>query len=186
MSAVLENIRKMADEVAEREGCRVYDVELVGAGQGRVLRLYIERRDGQNVSIDDCANVSHGLNLRLDVEDVIPGGAYQLEVSSPGVERVLKQPWHFETAIGKAISVKTFAPLIEYNPGREDLAKMRSLQGDLKAVQEEGIVMSPPKGEEIKIPFSAMTKAQVVFEFGGNAKGAKKNRAGAQQKKQGK
>ncbi len=66
--------------------------------------MFIDKAGG--VSIEDCANVSRGLNLRLDVEDVIPGGQYELEVSSPGLDRKLTQGWHFEKAVGKTVQVK--------------------------------------------------------------------------------
>src|SRR5262245_53641529 len=77
--ARMEQSRLFAEEVAVREGCRLYDMEL----RDRTLRAFIDRTPG-GVSVDDCANVSRGLNLRLDVEDAIPGGRYELEVSSPG------------------------------------------------------------------------------------------------------
>lgn len=99
----LEQIRKYAEEVALREGCLLYDVEFHD-GPGRALRVYIDRAQG-GVSIDDCANVSRGLNLRLDVEDVIPGGRYDLEVSSPGMDRKLTQLWHFEKAVGEKVKL---------------------------------------------------------------------------------
>ncbi|MCM2281886.1 MAG: ribosome maturation factor RimP [Bdellovibrionaceae bacterium] len=148
-----------------REGCTIYDLEFTGGGNGRVLRLYIDKADGQNVSIEDCANVSRGLNLMLDVDDVIPGGRYDLEVSSPGVERVLREEWHFEKSIGKTISLKSFAPLIDFNPERADLAKARTLQGELKSVETAGIRVAAGESD-VFIPFESITKAQVVFEFG--------------------
>jgi ribosome maturation factor RimP len=98
---VINRITKIAEEVAAREGCKIYDIEFIGAGKGRTLRVYLDKENG--VGIDECSNVSRGLNLMLDVEDVIPGGAYNLEVSSPGLERYLKKPSHFQVVIGKKI-----------------------------------------------------------------------------------
>jgi ribosome maturation factor RimP len=100
----LEQIRQFAEEVASREGCLLYDLEY-REGPGRTLRVFIDKESG-GVSIDDCANVSRGLNLRLDVEDIIPGGAYELEVSSPGLDRRLTQLWHFEKAVGQTVQLK--------------------------------------------------------------------------------
>ncbi|MEK6554972.1 MAG: ribosome maturation factor, partial [Bdellovibrionota bacterium] len=85
-----EKIKGLAQEVCEREGCSLYDIEFVGAGRHRVLRIYIEANGEGQVTVEQCANVSRGLSLQLDVEDVIPGGQYELEVSSPGLERMLK------------------------------------------------------------------------------------------------
>lgn len=131
---VLTDLRKMAEEVSSREGCFLYDIEFIGAGNGRVLRVYIDREAEGGASIEDCSNISRGLNLRLDVEDVIPGGAYSLEVSTPGLERVLKEPRHFSSAIGKKIMVKTFQQLAEFNPHLVvELGNAKQIQGVLKS-----------------------------------------------------
>ncbi|MGZ3721281.1 MAG: ribosome maturation factor RimP [Bdellovibrionales bacterium] len=100
----LEQVRKFAEEVAVREGCVLYDLEF-NDGPARSLRVYIDKAPS-GVSIEDCANVSRGLNLRLDVEDAIPGGEYNLEVSSPGLDRKLTLPWHFERAVGQQVRLK--------------------------------------------------------------------------------
>jgi ribosome maturation factor RimP len=141
-SSFLNQIRKMAEEVAAREGCYLYDLEMVGAGGGRVLRVTIDREGDGGVSIVDCSNVSRGLNLLLDVEDVIPGGQYNLEVSSPGLERVLKEARHFQRAIGQKVSVKTFAPLLQFNEHLAPLAKAKQIQGTLLSFDERGIKVS--------------------------------------------
>lgn len=170
---VLDRIRKMAEEVSAREGCTVYDIEFGGGGSaGRVLRIYLDKTDGNNVSIEDCANVSRGLNLMLDGaaevgDDVVPGGEYSLEVSSPGIERVLRERWHYERAQGQKISLKTFAPLIDFNPERSDLSKARTLVGELSAVEDGGIrVQAAGDLGAVFIPFETITKAHTVFEFG--------------------
>ncbi len=233
---LLTRVRQMAEEVSAREGCTVYDIELVGGGQGRILRVFIEKSQpkpeadqqsqtdldlhhgteasgvansfespefsaadndhdhdhdhdhededeleasspvantsistDEGVSIRDCSNVSRGLNLLLDVEDIIPGGRYDLEVSSPGVERVLREPWHFERVIGKTILVKTFAPLVDFNQDRLDLARTRQLQTQLLSVVEQGIEVLAGESKAF-VPFEAITKAHLVFEFGGATK----------------
>jgi ribosome maturation factor RimP len=185
---VLDRIRQMADEVATREGCAIYDLEFVGAGGSRVLRIYIDKADGGQVSIEDCANVSRGMNLMLDVDDVIPGGQYSLEVSSPGVERVLRVPWHFQKAIGQTIALKTFAPLMDFNPERADLAKARTLQGKLEALDDKGVKVSvggAPGGATgeapVFVPFESITKAHTVFEYA--PKGPPKGGPGKKKKK---
>lgn len=177
---LISRIRKMAEEVTAREGCTVYDLEFTGGGNGRILRLYIDKADGQSVSIDDCANVSRGLNLMLDVDDVIPGGRYDLEVSSPGVERVLREPWHFEKAIGKTINLKSFAPLIDFNPERAELAKARTLQGELKTIDERGVRVAAGESD-VFVPFESITKAHLVFEFG-SQNGKAQNQGGKKPK----
>jgi ribosome maturation factor RimP len=167
----LNEIRKMAEDVAAREGCYLYDIEFAGAGAGRVLRVTIDRDAEGGASIDDCSNVSRGMNLLLDVEDVIPGGHYDLEVSTPGLERVLKEPKHFERAVGKKISVKTFAPLLQFNEHLTELGKAKQIQGKLLSFDESGLKVSLTNGaasepeKAVFVPFESVTKAHVVFEF---------------------
>lgn len=160
----LNEIRRMAEEVSAREGCFLYDIEFGGAANGRVLRVYIDKDAEGGASIDDCSNVSRGLNLLLDVEDVIPGGAYNLEVSTPGLERVLKEPRHYEKAIGKTINAKTFAPLLQFNESMPELGKAKQIQGVLRSFDEHGLKIEY-QGKEVFVPFDSVTKAHVVFEF---------------------
>ncbi len=161
---LLKQVRKLAEDVSTREGCALWDVEFVGAKGGRTLRVYIDKLGEAQVSIDDCSNVSRGLNLLLDVEDIIPGGNYNLEVSSPGVERVLKEKWHFEKVVGQTINFKTFASLGQYNESRLDLEKIKYGQGPLKSVSETGIQVQLGEAE-VYVPYDQITKAHVVFVF---------------------
>jgi ribosome maturation factor RimP len=133
------------------------------------LRLYIDKLSEGGASIDDCSNVSRGMNLLLDVEDIIPGGHYSLEVSTPGLERVLKESRHFEAAIGKKILVRTFAPLAGFNENLPpELSKAKQVQGSLKSFDDKGLRVDydGPKGlSEVFVPMESVTKAHVVFEF---------------------
>lgn len=172
----LTQIRKLAEEVSAREGCYLYDLELVGAGNGRVLRVTIDKEAEGGVSVDDCTNVSRAMNLRLDVEDVVPGGQYQLEVSSPGLERVLKEPRHYSGAINKQIAVKSFAPLAQFNEQLPlELAKAKQINGPLLSFDDKGLRVGympavkkgaePLPQVEIFVPFESVTKAHVIYEF---------------------
>ncbi len=172
-----EKIAKMAAEVAAREGCEVYDFEFVGSGGGRILRVYLDKAGGGGVSIDDCSNVSRGLNLLLDVDDVVPGGAYNLEVSSPGLERVLRTPQHFVRAVGGRAQVKSFESFADLNPGldealRAKLGKAKQLEGTIRGVEGEGdaasLLFDAENGGHviaIKVPLKKITKANTVFVF---------------------
>lgn len=170
----LSEIRKLAEEVCIREGCYLYDIEFVGAGSARVLRVAVDKEGG--VSVEDCSNVSRAMNLRLDVEDIVPGGQYQLEVSSPGLERVLKEPRHYQGAVGRKIDVKSFAPLAQFNESLPiELAKAKQLQGVLASHDDKGIFIkyqSPakkgaplPEAVSLFVPYESVTKAHVVFEY---------------------
>jgi len=160
----IEKIKEMASEVSAREGCRVYDLEFVGAGGGRTLRLFIESEEGA-VNVNQCANVSRGLSLMLDVEDVIPGGRYELEVSSPGLERPLRELWHFEKALGQPIRVRTNAGVVP-NGTEPAAAKAgrKQVQGRLLKVEPNHIVLGDGKNEW-EIDFSQIHRANVIFEL---------------------
>ncbi|MGE4133397.1 MAG: ribosome maturation factor RimP [Bdellovibrionales bacterium] len=162
-NAQMEQICNFARDIAEREGCRLYDLEFV-QGSGRILRVFIDKSEG--VSIDDCVNVSKGLNLRLDVEDVIPGGRYELEVSSPGMDRKLTKLWHFEGAVDQTV-------LLKY---RSEDGKVLSFEGRLKEVKGETLVLENSKGS-VELPFPAIEKAKIVLvEPFGNSPAKKKKR----------
>src|SRR5215472_2084295 len=102
-AAVVDKIREIAERVAAREGMEIVDVQFLGGGKSRLLRIYIDKPQG--VSHADCELISQNVGTILDVEDVIPGDTYTLEVSSPGVERKLAKPRDFERFVGKKIKV---------------------------------------------------------------------------------
>src|SRR5205823_12647178 len=107
---IVEKVRAIAAPLAAGEGLELVDVELGGGGGRTTLRLYIDRKGG--VSLDDCTSVSRAVSAALDVEDPIQG-AYDLEVPSPGLERPLRTPEHFEKYKGEKVRVKTFGPIAE-------------------------------------------------------------------------
>lgn len=163
----LQKIETLASEVAAREGVKIYDIEFSGGAQGRTLRVYIDKEGG--VGVDDCANVSRGLNLLLDVEDPIPGGKYILEVSSPGLERVLKKPWHYQDAVGKKIWVKTGRALEAFGFNHKKLKSAKQISEILLAIENDSLKFQI-EGEDLLIPMSAVEKAKLVFEIVQNNK----------------
>lgn len=166
--SALDKVKALAAEVSEREGCMLYDLEFVGQGKGRILRVYIDGKDG-GVTIDQCAEVSRGLSLLLDVEDLIPGEAYDLEVSSPGVERPLREKWHFEKSMDKLVLIKTNAGI----PGTEDRkSPLKQIKGYLKEVDDEKVTLVSEDEKSWDVPYSIIHKAKVIFEF--SHKGQKK------------
>ena len=153
----LEELRAVASEIATREGVELYDLEFVGCGGNRTLRVTIDVA-GRPISVDDCANVSRGLDLILDVKNLIPGGRYELEVSSPGIERPLKTRRHFETAIGQKIRFHsdTAVPVAGAN--------RHSIEGRLKALEGDQIHIELDTQEALNIPLEQVRKAKVLFE----------------------
>ncbi|MBR2453263.1 MAG: ribosome maturation factor RimP [Clostridia bacterium] len=93
----------MATPVAESIGCYIYDTEFVKEGTMKYLRIYADKEDG-GISIDECERINRKIGEILDEKDPIKEN-YVLEVSSPGIERKLKTPWHFEKYNGRQIDV---------------------------------------------------------------------------------
>lgn len=165
---LLVKVEDFANQVAAREGVTIYDIEFIN--HGRVLRVFIEKEGG--VGVEDCANVSRGLNLLLDVDDMIPGGAYNLEVSSPGLERTLKKPWHFQKSVGKKISVKLKRSLEAFGADVKTIKSAKALSKVLlESATESEVTLKLNEGESVCVPMTEIEKAHVVFEF---EKGKKK------------
>lgn len=154
----LEQVETIASQIAEQIGCRLYDIEF----SSRVLRVYIDKEP--NAGIKDCENVSRGLSEALDSGDIVPGEHYQLEVSTPGLERVLKKDWHFQTAIGKKVKLRTQKSFEALGVTVNQLKNAKSLEADLVKVEGSDLYFDF-NGNEVKIPFSAVEKARVLFEF---------------------
>lgn len=181
-----QKLCSLAEQVCERESCRLYDLEFVSEGPNRILRIYIERAGDQTVSLEDCSNVSRGLSLQLDVEDIVPGGAYMLEVSSPGINRLLKQPWHFARIVGENIRVKLKRPLAEVVVDAvagmpESWQKRKQFEAKLQASGESYFEANIDK-VTVKVGYQDIEKANLLVavedilkkqEKKGFAKGAK-------------
>jgi len=186
MHGFLDQVKKLAEDVSTQIGCRLYDIEFVPAPGGRVLRVYIDKADPGGASIEDCSKVSRGMNEVLDAnEEMIPGGNYDLEVSTPGLERPLREPWHFEAALGTMISVKTYGPLIEHNPDVPSLGKARVVNGTLVSYDDKEIRLNwldSANAQAVEamvvIPRSQVTKSHVVFAFEEPQEKNKKNKPG--------
>lgn len=105
---VAQRVRDMAEPLAKELGLTLWDVQFVKEGADWYLRLIIDKPGG--VSIDDCVDMTHAIDPVLDREDPIPQ-EYLLEVSSPGLERKLSRPEHFEAWLGKPVRAKLIRPL---------------------------------------------------------------------------
>ena len=160
---IVETVREITERVAAREGIEVVDVELLGAGRNRVLRIYIDRPSAeavepgspQGVTHADCEFISHQVGTILDVEEVVPGEHYALEVSSPGVERKLSRPREFERFVGHKIKVVL----------RKPMENQRHWVGALKGFDQGVITLEPAPGKSVQIPFDQVEKANLKFEW---------------------
>ncbi|NOK20474.1 ribosome maturation factor RimP [Corallococcus carmarthensis] len=152
---VEEKAAALLDPIVANEGLELLDVEYVREREGWVLRLFIDKPGGR-VGLDECSQVSRAVDPSLDVEDFIPQ-EYNLEVSSPGVNRPLKKPAHFERVKGQKVKVKTFGPLGD--PPRKNFS------GTLIGVAADAISVDVEGGGAFIIPFKDIAKAHLEFEF---------------------
>ncbi len=119
MGFELDRVREIVERVATSGGLEVVEVELRGSGKARMLRIVIDKvpRPGESsdnpigVTHEDCANLSREVGTILDVEDVVPGNSYLLEVSSPGLDRKLLRPADYERFRGSKVKLKTRTPV---------------------------------------------------------------------------
>jgi ribosome maturation factor RimP len=132
-------------------GYELVDVELVGSGGNRTVRLYIDSESG--VTVDDCAAVSEVISDLLDEEDPIPE-AYNLEVSSPGVDRPLRRREDYDRFSGETVKVKTYGPV----------SGQRSFTGTLLGIEAEEVVIHTPEGW-FRIPLDQVAKAHLVADI---------------------
>jgi ribosome maturation factor RimP len=197
MAFEIDEVRRIAERVAASHHLEVVDVEFGGGGKSRALRVYLEKDAAERarlkeraaagevedlpknvpvellsgVTHEDCAVFASDFGTVLDVENVIPGGEYTLEVSSPGLERKVSRPEEFERFAGSLIKVKTFAPVnnskvwtgrltgLKDGVVRIDVAAVKQ-KGKKKGNRDQGIVNSV-----LEIPLKDVEKANLVAEI---------------------
>lgn len=135
MSKIEEDVEKLIKNKIEDVGCELYDVEYLKDGTDYILRIYIDKPDG--ISINDCEKVNDAISDLLDKADLIKR-QYFLEVSSPGIERVLKKDKHLEKAIGESIQIKLF---------KKDDNNKKEYIGILKSFDDKSIHIELQEGE---------------------------------------
>ena len=152
MTKAKANIAEAAGEIARRaaesEGLEVVETEWTGG----VLRIFIDRPDG--VTLSDCEKVSKQVSAVLDIEDVVPGNRYQLEVSSPGLDRKLLKTEDFERFAGKKAAVRF----------RPELDGRKQATGRIAGVDGSEIRLSVAD-EELRFPFKQVAGARLVVEI---------------------
>jgi ribosome maturation factor RimP len=160
--SVEEQVREIADRVAASQGLEVWDIEFRGTGgKARMLRVYIDKPEG--VTHTDCENVSRELSTILDIEDPIKG-SYTLEVSSPGLDRKLRNAADYERYQGSLVKLQTLEPV----------GGTRNFEGRLQQVQNGRMTLEfPPKGKgkkqqpggQVEIEVSNVAKGNLVPEL---------------------
>jgi ribosome maturation factor RimP len=166
-----DRVREIAQRVGASSGLEVVEVELLGGGNARRLRIVIDRPgtgvgDGLGgVTHEDCVNLSREVSTILDVEDAIPGGSYVLEVSSPGLDRKLSRPADYERFTGSRVKLTTREPV---NGNRHFEGRLQSFQNG-RLMLELGIPGKKPKPgvvpQKLEIELSNVEKANLVPEI---------------------
>jgi ribosome maturation factor RimP len=151
--AVVASIAEIAERVAGSEGIEVVDVELLGGGKKRVLRIFIDKPGG--VSHRDCEVMSQQVGTILDVEDVVPGLSYTLEVSSPGLERKLTRMRDFERSVGKKARIVL----------REPVEERKDWVGILAAVEGDRITIEAAPGRAVRFTLDQVARANLKFDW---------------------
>jgi len=151
--AMVERITQIAQRVGEPEGIEIVEVQMLGGGKARLVRIFIDKSAG--VSHADCEFISQQVGTILDVEEVVPGAGYTLEVSSPGVERKLSKPRDFERFVGQKAKVVL----------REPLENQRRWEGKLAGFSEGMVALEPSSGKVIHFPLTQVEKANLKFEW---------------------
>lgn len=143
-------LAELLEPAAAASGYELVDVEFGTSGRRAVLRLYIDRADGEPVTLEDCETASRGLGAVLDVADPIER-AYDLEVSSPGFDRPLRTRAHFQRFLGHEARVELSGAV----EGR------RRFRGRLAGLEAEELVMVVD-GREWRLPLDRIRKARLA------------------------
>ena len=146
-----EKLTELVQPLVEDLGYEFVGLEYNSNPKNAVLRIYIDRAEG--VDIDDCSRVSREVAALLDVKDPIPG-FYNLEISSPGLDRPLFTPEHFEQFNGEEVQVSLFAP----QDGR------RKISGTIISAGQEQVMLESG-GVEYALNFNNIAKARLVPDY---------------------
>ena len=176
MALDVERVREIAERVAASSGLEIVEIEFLGGGKARMLRVFLDKPAAGPVSEnelllgvthEDCANFSREFGTILDVEDVMPG-SYTLEVSSPGLDRKLIKAADFSRFIGSRMKLTTRQPVDNnrHFEGRLESFKDGRLTLDLSVASHKSRKkMGVAAGEKVEIDFSNVEKANLVPEI---------------------
>ena len=143
----MSSLEKKISDMVNMHGAKLYDTETVTENGNTIFRVYITKKEG--VDLDLCAEISNDLSPLLDVEPPVDG-QYYLEVSSPGIERRLDKPSHFENAIDERVKLK--------------LSDGSKIKAKIISADEEGVTVTNKEGEQ-KISYSDIRKAKTYFDW---------------------
>ena len=155
MSGLPENVESQIEKIVSSEGLELVHIDYHRQGRGFLLRVDIDKEGG--VTLDDCQDVSHQVSAFLDVEDVIPA-EYELQVSSPGLDRRFYKDSDYQKFLGRLVRVKTSTPI----------RGLHVIVGRLKEFDGTTIVVSDPavkKDPDYRIPLDAVKETRLEVEI---------------------
>lgn len=161
-SPVVDRVHQLVAPIVGDLGLDLYDLEFTGG----TLRVVVDTPAGgpAGVSLDTIALITRLVSRELDHQDPVPG-RYTLEVTSPGLERTLREPRHYQREVGKDVTVKT----------TEAIDGVRRFQGVLVAANDDAITLRDTDGNEMTIAYRQIEKTKTVFSWGAAPKpGSKK------------
>ena len=192
MAVQLDAIRATAQRVAASHNLDLVDLEFQGGSKFRTLRVFIEKNAAERAKLaelaaagtealpkgvpvemlsgvthEDCAQFAQDFGTVLDVEDLIPGAEYTLEVSSPGLERKLFRPEDFTRFQGSLVKLQTFTPVNKNRQWQGRLTKFTDgvLTIDLSAVKQKGKAKKAVTESTVDIALTNVEKANLVAEI---------------------
>jgi ribosome maturation factor RimP len=155
MSDLAEDVERQIEKIVSSEGLELVHIDYRRQGRGFLLRVDIDKEGG--VTLDDCESVSHQISTLLDVEDVVPA-EYELQVSSPGLDRKFYKQSDYQKFLGRLVRVKTSTPI----------RGLHVIVGRLKEFDGQTIVVSDPavkKDPDYRIPLEAVKEARLEVEI---------------------
>lgn len=193
MALPIDEIRKMAQRVASSHHLELVEIEFQGGAKFRTLRVFIEKDAAERAKLaeltqagepldlpkdvpverlsgvthEDCEAFARDFGTMLDVEDLVPGSEYTLEVSSPGLERKLSRPEDFLRFQGSLVKLQTFTPV---NNNRQWQGRLTSfadntLTLDLAAMKQKGKARKVATEQIVTIPLANVEKANLIAEI---------------------
>ena len=155
MSGLPENVESQIDKIVSSEGLELVHIDYHRQGRGFLLRVDVDKEGG--VTLDDCQNISQQVSAMLDVEDVIPA-EYELQVSSPGLDRKFYKQSDYQKFLGRLVRVKTETPI----------RGLHVIVGRLKEFDGDTIVVSDPavkKDPDYRISLNTVKETRLEVEI---------------------